>query len=533
MGRMIPSRVHKVGLRVTLLLVLLATFALRLHALTRQDIWWDEARNLDVALRPLRQIATAPELDIQPPFYFWLLHGWSRLAGVSTSNDPALLAFVVRFLSVSAGLVGTRLLLPLGRLAVSRLAGFYAVVLGGLSPFWLAESQETRMYTLGFALLTGAAVGLLREIGKQRLVTDEVTYPITNRHSLLSKQHNLLLFVILSTLALLTHYNALFILIAWYGWWGGWTLWQADRRRQMRRVLLCGLATALLIAPLAPIALRQIPTYANPNLTVPTLRAYLWQNWQAYLGGYAFDPALLNGNGLTWLWISLGLLITGLALAMVHQVQPGESGSEPYPVFRIPYPIFLLVWLCGGLALYYIAVLDRGAFNVRYSSFVTPALYVSMGMACTGWGRLWRPLGMIGLVVVSIGMLPALRADLYDERFAREDITGVRSWLRQTAGADDLILVDQKYPFGFYYQRYAVDPSTTPQGLEAAPARYLFVDINTLDQQLNAWAGSAQRIFWVQWFESDTDPRHAVRFLLNKAGHYAGTQGFHGYSVEW
>ena len=56
--------------------MLLAAFALRLYELTRQDIWWDEARNIDVALRPFVQVATAPELDIHPPVYFWLLHFW-------------------------------------------------------------------------------------------------------------------------------------------------------------------------------------------------------------------------------------------------------------------------------------------------------------------------------------------------------------------------------------------------------------------------------------------------------------------------
>ena len=36
---------------------------------------------------------------------------------------------------------------------------------------------------------------------------------------------------------------------------------------------------------------------------------------------------------------------------------------------------FLLMWLIGALVLYYVAVLDRNAFNVRCASFVTPALY--------------------------------------------------------------------------------------------------------------------------------------------------------------
>ena len=61
-----------------LLLLTLAAFALRVYRLDAQDIWWDEARNIDVATRPLGQIASAPELDIHPPVYFYLLHGCWR-----------------------------------------------------------------------------------------------------------------------------------------------------------------------------------------------------------------------------------------------------------------------------------------------------------------------------------------------------------------------------------------------------------------------------------------------------------------------
>jgi hypothetical protein len=135
--------------------------------------------------------------------------------------------------------------------------------------------------------------------------------------------------------------------------------------------------------------------------------------------------------------------------------------------------------------------------------------------------------------VLLIGLAPAVRADLYDARFAREDISGVTEWLRATVQPGDVVFVDQKYPFGFYYGRYAIPAEATPAGPEAAPARYLFVDINTIDQRLNQWAGDARRVFWVQWFESDTDPRRAVSFLLDKAGERAGEQWFQGYSVDW
>jgi hypothetical protein len=504
---------------LALMVALLAAFALRLTALTLQDIWWDEARNIDVALRPLLEVAVAPELDIQPPFYYWLQHFWLSFAGVSMGDAPQSIAFFSRFLSVWFGVASIALLFPFAHGLARRthsaekssFAGIFAVIVGVLSPFWLAESQEARMYTLGFALLGAAAYCLLR------FLTDAP-----------ERVFRLVAFTLLSTLALITHYNAVFILAAWYGWWGVWSLLQPDRWRRLLAVVLCGCATAILLLPMLPIALRQIPTYANPNLTVPTVAEYLSQNWQGFLAGYAFDPAALAGRAVGWLWLTLLLFVVGLILLAIN--------NSRFTIYHSSFAIdfsFLLVWLLGGLTLYYIAVLDRGAFNIRYSSFVTPALYALLGAGLAAFGARWQLGGVVALAIVAVGMTSFVRADLYEPRFGREDIAGVTEWLRANARPDDLILVDQKYPFGFYYKRFVVDPQATPEGPEAAPARYLFVDINTLDQRLNEWAGAARRVFWVQWFESDTDPRHAVGYLLGQAGQHVGEEWRQGYSIDW
>ena len=547
------SRLTRLGL---LLLVLLG-FGLRLTALTRQNIWWDEARNIEVALRPFTQIATAPELDIQPPLYFWLLHLWGRLLGIEMGMDPLLVAFVARFFSVAMGVVGVALVFALTRRVGGPRAGIFALIIAVLAPLWLAESQEARMYTLSFALLTAAALAWAKATGEWGS-GDRGEHPPRDRqlqrHQHRRHQHRLpihySLFIAFSALALATHYNAVFILVAWYVWWGILALLDGQPWRRLRTVIASGLAMTILVLPLAPIALRQIPTYANPNLTVPTLTQYLSQNWVGFLGGYAWNAVTL---GDWWLWAVLTVFVMGVAAEVRQRAMEGQrakgqggvagvqvaSGDTPSAIRhsqfvpRLSLLAFLLTWLIGGLALYYIAVLDRGAFNIRYSSFVTPAFYALLGLALAAPGRLWRWLPPLGLALLLVGFVPALRADLTDPRFFREDTAGLSAWLRAQAAPGDVILVDQKYPFGFYYDRFAIDPGVTPTGDEAAPARYLFVDINTVDQRLTEWAGTAQRVFWVQWFESDTDPRGSVSFLLDKVGQRAGEQNFQGYWVQW
>ncbi|NJN81601.1 MAG: hypothetical protein HC802_04475 [Caldilineaceae bacterium] len=256
----------------------------------------------------------------------------------------------------------------------------------------------------------------------------------------------------------------------------------------------------------------------------------------AYLGGYAFGGQLVPRFGSLWLWSMAALTVGGVVLAALPSnptpTQPGRSSASNLACSPDRLS-FLLVWLLGGLALYYIAVLDRGAFNVRYSSFVTPALYALLGVALAAWQRIWRPLTWIGLLLFFLGASAGVRADLLDEAYFREDAAGLTSWLRANTREGDVIFVDQRYPFEFYYERFSDDVDVTPSGVELAPMRYLFVDINTIDDRLNDWAAEADRVFWVQWFESDTDPRRSVNFLLDLAGQRVDKKSFRGYSVAW
>ena len=126
-------------------------------------------------------------------------------------------------------------------------------------------------------------------------------------------------------------------------------------------------------------------------------------------------------------------------------------------------------------------------------------------------------------------LAPGLRGDLLDPRFFREDTRGLVTWLKEnTDPSRDLILVDQRYPFGFYYERWNNAPDGSPPAVpqDLAPAQYLFVDINTVAERLTDLAQGRDRVFWVRWFESDTDPRGAVPFLLEKFGTLVGERHF-------
>lgn len=132
-------------------LILLLSFALRVHLLDGQSMWSDEGLSLYRARQDtagvLRNMITVDGIDTRdtnPPLYFLLLHGWRALAGESV--------FVLRYVGVAVSVMGVALMLLWGQLIAGRrvtlLAGFFLT----LSPFHVWETQVLRNYPLLIAL---------------------------------------------------------------------------------------------------------------------------------------------------------------------------------------------------------------------------------------------------------------------------------------------------------------------------------------------------------------------------------------------
>lgn len=499
-----PDPAAQLLFRAATLAILLAALALRLLCLDGQDIWWDEARNITVALKALEEIATAGELDIHPPLYFYALHLWTALLGAT--------AFSARLLSVWFGVLAVALAGALAQpLFVQRsrgqLAGLLAMLLAAVSPFALAEAQETRMYTMTWALLSAAALALWQATGSR------------------SRPVWWALFAVLAAATLATHYGAAIVLATWAAWLLGWALAGPQRGRRLATLVATGALTLLLLAPLAPVMLRQIPGYDNPNLDLPALGSYAGELARAFTQG-EFAPAW-NWTLGRWLWLAL---LAGGAIAGFLAHRQGATRSRGDRI------ALLTLWLLGGVALYYLILVRRSAFDPRYISFVLPPLWALAGWALASLRSVARPLPWLAAGALALLAVPSLRADLTDPANFREDMRGAVAWLAARSTPNDIILVDQRYPFGFYWQRWNNDgygfPPAEPANL--APAQYLFVDVNRLDQRLTELAGDAQNVFWVTWYESDTDPRGATAALLNAYGELVDTQELRGYTVsQW
>ena len=88
---------------VTLVIILLVAFALRVIQLDRRPLWWDEGNSVYFAHQGLSALVneTRTTNDTDPPVYRLALGGWGILAGSSP--------FAVRFFSALLGVVAVAL----------------------------------------------------------------------------------------------------------------------------------------------------------------------------------------------------------------------------------------------------------------------------------------------------------------------------------------------------------------------------------------------------------------------------------------
>lgn len=496
---------------ILLIFILLCAFALRLYRLDFQDIWWDEGRNVDVASRSLAVIATAKEMDIHPPLYFYTLHLWMLVAGRSE--------FAVRFLSVFFSLLTIPLLYRFGA-AMSQISnlksqiptGLLAATVAAFAPFYVSEAQETRMYTMAIFLTTASAYFLYRAWREG----DGLLWAG---------------YVLTSALSIYTHYSAGFILIAENAFLALLVLLGARpsqspnpnlcppssiRLSLIRRWVLSQLAIGVLYLPQLRITLRQYVAYENPTMGVPDLPSFLLQVWQ----GFSLGPAVELIQATPFLAGIAFILLLGLLGFRIWDLVIG-SASLRSPTSNLQSPmIWLCLWLALPLLLYFYVLRDRPFFHPRYIMLATPPYYLLLAYAL---GQIWKrvpAIGLLSVVFLLAAFVPAIQSDFFDPAGFGDDTRGLARFIESQAGENDVVLIDVPYPFDYYYHG-------------RASAHYLFVDIHTVAQRLTELCQRRERVFWIRWHKSDTDPRGAVLFLLDKYGQRLGQATFRGYDVLW
>lgn len=498
---------RRAAIHILPLVILLIAFLIRVYQLDSQSLWWDEGHSIAMASAPVAQIATQPGMDVHPPGYFLLLRLWMNIAGMRE--------YALRYLSVFFSVLTVVLMMRFAR-TLSYAAAVGCGVFAALLPLHVAYAQEVRMYALVTCL---AALGGYAQW--------RILFHVPSRRWWGT-------YVLAMAASLYTHYFALFI-IAFQGLM--WMIWIVARKgavlQRLWRVLLANVAVLILFAPQLPLALHQTTAYANPNLRPPSWDEFLVRSWRAYTVGLSVYP--------TWSYLEeVAALLT--LVAIVLWVWRGGMRATQWA--------YLASWFCVPLVLYFLVLQRRSSFEPRYLIAVTFALPIWWaGMILPVQQRVRQRTSSLSLSMPSASertslsarntqnMENAIRSMLagalaivlglglvsYFANTAafKDDSAGVIEWLAARVTARDIVYVDVPHPFHYYAERIA------------APMRYLFVDIHTAAATLNAEVPGHERLYWVTWRGSDTDPRGVIPFLLDKAARRIGNRDFRGYHVSW
>jgi len=195
--------------------------AIRLATISSQSYWADEALTAYEAQLPFgAMVNTVAHVETTPPLYFVLIWLWAKVFG---TGEAALRSF-----SALAGIATVPVAYLAARELFSRWAGVVAAALVALDPFLIWYSQEARSYILLVALSGASFLFFVRAR------TDP-------------SRRNLVWWVVLSALALATHFFAGFLVIPE----AAWLLW----RFRARAVKLAVAAVALAQLAMLPFAL--------------------------------------------------------------------------------------------------------------------------------------------------------------------------------------------------------------------------------------------------------------------------------------
>jgi len=173
---------------------------LRFATLGAQSYWFDEAQaahELHLSFGSMLSAMVAKETN--PPLYFVLGWLWARVFGTGEVG--------LRALSALAGTAVIALAYLCGRELVSRRAGLVAAALAAFSPFMIWYSQEAREYML-LAALSGASFLFFARTWRD------------------PSSRNIVWWAVFSSLAVLTHFFATFLVAAE----AVWLLWAIRTR---------------------------------------------------------------------------------------------------------------------------------------------------------------------------------------------------------------------------------------------------------------------------------------------------------------
>lgn len=330
-------------IRALLLLTLLLGWGLRLWRLDYQELRGDEVFGYFFSLRPFDDLVQAT-VDLQEPHpvaSYVVQQYWLAWAGHSE--------FALRFTSLWFGLIAVALLWRLARaLALTGNAALLATLLLALSPYAIWHSQDARMYSMSLALTTASTWLMIAWLQRQRSAWA-------------------IAYVVVSWLALHTHYFTIFVLAAQNLFVLIRTIQQPRLRFTFLNWLILQTTIIFFYGPWL-LRVQGILTSYQGNGDSPTLAALLGRAGSVFLVGESVPTAQRF-----WWALLAGLLLAGGAVQLVRSGATGHRALTLL-VLYLGLPLFATWW----------SAMQRPIFNERYLVAAAPPFYLLVGALFAG-----------------------------------------------------------------------------------------------------------------------------------------------------
>ncbi len=437
-------------------MALLLAFYLRIDDVGNWPLRMDEAFSVWLAQMGFLEMTEATARDVHPPLYFWILHVWVRLAGISE--------FAIRSLSGFLGVLSTVTIYSIARqLSKRRGAAVLAMLLVTISPFHIHWSQDTRMYALATMFAGIAVYAHWRGWNKA--------------------------FVIGGIGTMLSHYFGAFVVVILVI---HRFLHFRDFRRENRQwfIAIAGiLAVSALWGAYALGLIRKDPGFAtfDPQFTFQLMATLFTFGEPQYV--YSHLPFILAITAVFFL---------GLALNW-----QGHRRATSLVVFgALLSPIFISL-----LALPFFPI-HVNSLQERYFLVFSPFVFVGygLGLAAIMRRRRLRWMGIVlcaGLVILSTALVAARR----DEHYFKDDYRTMMAAVAALTNADDKVyfISGGRKPIVYYHlRRVGYD---VPKDVYAAPANVIGIprssDSDVSDMMTWIFAGIDR--FWLIEIEAHLD----------------------------
>jgi 4-amino-4-deoxy-L-arabinose transferase-like glycosyltransferase len=480
--------------RKTVLLgaILAVAFALRVHALSSQSVWIDEAYSLRLAQLGPRGILEETARENHPPLYFLLLSLWTRL-GPPGEGWPRMLSVVLGTLLVAAMY---RLSQHLGM----NEGGLLACLFLAFSPWAVWHSQDARMYPLALLCAVVSLTLFLEYIEEGGSARKPIVAALALAASLYSHLYAISAFPVLG----------LYLLRRWR---------DIPRRRWWTAALAVG-GVGLVWLPwvLVVLSIRHHAGFYKP-LTLLTVPYTLF----AFSVGYSLGPPLQELRSYVshpaiprhyWTMLLAAASLFGglLALGLWNcRAALRRRGEFLILLFWVPLAVPLVVTLLNG----------QIDFNARYAFLAFPAflLLLSLGVIrCPARSLRWG-----AACAVLAFMSASLFAHYTDQRYAKEDARQAHRLVESMRGAKDCILV--------------LGVTTAYQYYEGGDVRSRWLDFRYPDrvpassEEIRRWSATCPRLWFVTGRMWEEDPQGMARPTLEKFFTSCGEWEVHGVHI--